>query len=163
MRDEKGRFIKGSIIGKEHRFKKGYRGGVDFPKGHEPWNKGKQLSEELKLKLSLAHIGNHHTEESKLKIGLAKKGENNFNWKGGRYKSRGYVLILKPDHPYSNKQGYVYEHHLVMEKALNRYLLPTEIVHHINGIKDDNRIENLMLFKNHSEHKKHHLLLQKVS
>lgn len=78
---------------------------------------------------------------------------NNFNWKGGRTKhSEGYILIKARNHPFANNSFYVFEHRLIMEKHLGRYLKPQEIIHHINGIKDDNRIENLKLFSNHKEH-----------
>lgn len=74
-----------------------------------------------------------------------RSGENHYNWKGGRYKDKsGYVLIYMPDHPYTRK-GCVREHRLVAEKALGRYLKPNEIVHHVNGIKDDNRNKNLII------------------
>lgn len=66
-------------------------------------------------------------------------------WKGGRYKSHGYIYIYAPDHPDAMKQGYILEHRLVMEEKLGRRLLPSEQPHHINGIKDDNRPENLEL------------------
>ena len=68
----------------------------------------------------------------------------------------GYILTRCPNHPFCNKKGYVREHRLVMEKKINRYLSPKERVHHINEIKDDNRIENLQLFANHIEHVKIH-------
>ena len=78
------------------------------------------------------------------------------SWKGGRnYDGQGYVRIWKPGHPFAN-HGYVLEHRLVMEKKLGRYLDPKEIVHHINHIKDDNRPENLMLFKSNKDHMKNH-------
>lgn len=58
--------------------------------------------------------------------------------------SRGYLSTFCPCHPKADK-GWVAQHRLVMELFLGRYLESYEIVHHINGIKDDNRIENLEL------------------
>ena len=71
-------------------------------------------------------------------------GEEHYNWKGGTYESGGYRRIYAPDHP-NNAGGYVLEHRLVVEKHLGRYLYPTEVVHHINGDKLDNRLENLIV------------------
>lgn|SRR3990167_9246253 len=77
-------------------------------------------------------------------------------WKGGKIIHQGYVYIFKPEHPFAISKGYIFEHRLVMEKELGRYLTSQEVVHHINGNPSDNRLENLMLFANHSNHKKFH-------
>lgn len=95
------------------------------------------------------------TKEENLSRGL--RLENNSNWKGGRYlNSEGYVLVRIDNHLTANKYGYIMEHRLVMERHLGRFLTSEEIVHHKNHKKADNKIENLKLFKNHSEHKAHH-------
>lgn len=57
----------------------------------------------------------------------------------------GYLLAWVPDHPFANRNRVV-EHRLVMEAHLGRLLFPGETVHHKNGVRDDNRIENLELF-----------------
>lgn len=86
----------------------------------------------------------------------ALEGAASHSWAGGRRKSRGYVQIhwdcLPPDEyrqmaPMVGTLRYVREHRLVMARHLGRPLCPDEIVHHINGIKDDNRLENLRLLK----------------
>lgn len=83
------------------------------------------------------------------------KGNKNNNWKGGSFIHQGYVLLRVPDHPLA-VNGYVMEHRLIMERHINRYLTKMEVVHHKNRIPSDNRIENLILFKNSGEHMKFH-------
>lgn len=59
--------------------------------------------------------------------------------------SSGYILVYQPDHPAADRSGYVLEHRIVIEKYLGRVLTGDEIVHHMNGNKKDNRIENLQI------------------
>lgn len=84
-------------------------------------------------------------------------GSKNPRWNGGkRIDKDGYVLIWKPDHKYSDYHGYVREHRLVVEKYLDRILEPNEVVHHKDKNKKNNKIENLILYENSSEHQKEH-------
>lgn len=57
----------------------------------------------------------------------------------------GYVRVYCPDHPKANTWGYVYEHRLIMEGIIGRFLANNEHVHHINGMRWDNRPENLQV------------------
>lgn len=60
--------------------------------------------------------------------------------------ANGYRAVFAPDHPNANTSGYVLEHRLVMSEALRRALYPDESVHHLNGQRHDNRLENLELW-----------------
>ncbi len=97
-------------------------------------------------------------------IGRNLTGERNPRWKGGvRQGKDGYrYLSVSPDHAFIGMANRVLihgryhysiaEHRLVMAQHLGRPLNPWELVHHLNGIKDDNRTENLELLKSKKEH-----------
>lgn len=102
---------------------------------------GKKFSLEHRKKLSIAKIEKYI-------------GAKNPHWKGGQFLTNGYVFVLQPNHPFCLKNKYIRRSHIVMEKILGYYLKPTEVVHHINGIKDNDRPENLRLYKNNKEHLK---------
>lgn len=78
------------------------------------------------------------------------QGIKSNNWKGGRIKLNGYVLIRNPHHPNAAQDGYVAEHRAVMSECLGRPLRDDEVVHHRNCVRDDNRIENLELVTYHT-------------
>lgn len=84
------------------------------------------------------------------------KGDNHWKYNGGVAIISGYRAIKNPTHPYAQKTGYVFEHRLVMEKQLSRYLLPHEKVHHINGDITDNSPENLVVLT-HKKHIRNHI------
>jgi hypothetical protein len=91
------------------------------------------------------------------------RGEKNASWKGGkRINESGYVEIYLPTYPKARPNGYVYEHIYIAEQMLGRPLKSygmnderTEVVHHINGIRTDNRPENLLVLGVNEHHKLH--------
>jgi hypothetical protein len=148
-------------------------------KGHIPWNKGTEKTVTLtcvkcgktfqRTLWHAQHAVNHYCsrkcawmkwEGKRLPPEMVHsmiinhahlKGENSPVWQGGRYvDSKGYVRIRVGDE-------YIHEHRLVMEKHLGRKLTTDEVVHHINGNRQDNRLENLEL-TNLSDHAKTHKL-----
>ena len=106
-------------------------------KGRPSPNKNNKLSEETKKRISEAH--------TKKGIGHKKK------------RTDGYIAIYFPDHPKSNKEGYIMEHDLIMECYIGRWLKEDEVVHHINKKRNDNRIENLKLLTK-KEHARLHMI-----
>ncbi len=113
-----------------------------------PRQKGFKHSEETKIKISIAKLGHpgwKPTEENKKKKSELIKGKRNPRWKVGIRLLKGYVVIINYENSQRYSRNYVPEHRLVMEHYLGRYLTANEEVHHCNGIKTDNRIENLAL------------------
>lgn len=110
--------------------------------GKPAWNSGKKLHYQVWNKGKKYRLPNH----------IYKK----------RIRTDKYIILYRPNSPYSNKKGYISEHRLVMQEYLGKKIESTEVVHHINGNTFDNRIENLILFTSSSEHTKHHNLIKKI-
>ena len=73
------------------------------------------------------------------------------NYKGGQLRKDGRITIYFPEHPYCGKDKHIFRARLVVESHIGRYLLPSEEVHHINGILSDDNYDNLQILS-HSEH-----------
>lgn len=73
-------------------------------------------------------------------------GKATGRWNGGRSTNKaGYILVMDKDHHHADKRGYVLEHVAVMSSAIGNAIPKGMVVHHLNEIKTDNRIENLVL------------------
>lgn len=93
---------------------------------------------------------------------MDKTGNRSINWKGGKYlyresekPHREQWMIFKPEHPNSNKKGYIPEHRLVMSDKLGRPLKKDEVVHHLDGNSLNNNSDNLQLMTRGGRNKFH--------
>lgn len=122
------------------------------------WNKGTKGL--VKANSGSFKKGEHRSRSTEFKKGEMSR-EKHPLWKGGRRNTvNGYIMVNVPNHPRAYRNE-VYEHIIIAERKLGRYLEDNERVHHINGIKYDNRPENIMIFGSHKEHMRHHLLGKK--
>jgi hypothetical protein len=134
--------------------------------------KGSKHTKESIRKNSEAHknekhpfYGKKHSLETKKKISETHKREKNPNWKNGiRTDEFNYTHFKTPEgckfSCMKEKSGYIKISRLIMAEYLQRPLDDKEVIHHKNK-NNDNRIENLELFENHSEHLKLHHKLNK--
>jgi len=157
---------------------------TSFKKGQISWNKGKSMSNESKRKLALSKFkivipkdiiyDLYHNQQLSfakiaeiydVKINTVSRLYKFYGFKSRSLKESQLIRYENIKKGTIDKDGYkqihingkkVREHRYVMEQHLGGELLPTEPVHHINGIKTDNRIENLELFDGHSKHSKFH-------
>ena len=146
---------------KKTQFKKGQRPSkrTEFKRGQRPWNTGtkpyvefvcencgKEARRPANQKDNKFRFCSTECWYEYQRKNHPRTGEHAPVWKGGkRIGPGGYIMVRYEGHPNSPKSGYVMEHRLVMEQNLGRLLRSEETVHHINGDRADNRIENLQL------------------
>lgn len=148
-------------------------GRTHFKKGMTPWNKGIKWTDEMKAAQSKRLKGRSMPKpkgfaetmrRANPPMGRKIKFDGRDKSKKLRVWRHGYVWVYNPDHPTSRKTspdyGYVAEHRMVMELHIGRDLKKTEIIHHIDGKKDNNSIENLLCCTTQKEHNKVHAMME---
>ncbi|WP_308531100.1 HNH endonuclease [uncultured Paenibacillus sp.] len=119
-----------------------------------------------------AHLSCTNSGRTPWNAGLAgsyqpwtKHGKDAPGYKGGVvelvFDGLKYRKVLTPKHPYADANGYVFEHRLVCERVLGRFLDPNELVHHRDGDSLNNDPANLFIFYGNSDHMKYHFAKKK--
>jgi hypothetical protein len=141
-----GDIVRGKDIGKQPPWKQ-YLWASCPECGKERWVQSKRGTPDHKI-CATCYLTHHNAE-------------NTWNYKGGRSVTNGYPVIRKRDHPRASPYtGYVLEHILVWEQVHNQPVPEGCQIHHLNGIKTDNRPSNLMCLTPAKHNKKHQTLLQ---
>ena len=81
-------------------------------------------------------------------------GKDNYMWKGGRtISSHGYILVrVGKKHHLADVRGYAYEHRIVAEKLLGRWLKFNELIHHKDGNRQNNNPNNIEIVDSNGKH-----------
>lgn len=96
-----------------------------------------------KIKFRASYKGKEYDVTTKLPLHKDAKGI---------HKRQGYIVRLTSNHPFADKRGYVLEHRLVMEQHLGRFLTENEVIHHKDGVRDNNELSNLQLMDDQRSH-----------
>lgn len=145
-----------------------------FKAGCVPWNKGKKMPyTEARRKYDDRQRGVSKPKpvgfsETMRKVNPPHGRKKRYGDWGRDKKIRvwrdGYIMLYRPEHPSSRKvppdYGYILEHRMVMEEVIGRKLFPTEVIHHIDGNKANNKPSNLILCKNNCVHNQIHTAME---
>jgi hypothetical protein len=118
-----------------------------YKNGFTNWNKGKI---------------NVYSKNTLKKMSESHRGRPASNFKGKGITKDGYIWIYEPNNKNSNKKGYLYEQRKVMSDFLKRPLTIGEQVHHIDGNKQNNKLNNLCLLRSVREHTTLHHQMNKI-
>lgn len=134
--------------------------GCEFRRKGMPY--GFKQSEEFCKNLSARRTGKKMSDETKSKLSESKKCHYNGLNGYGHTKShnRGYAVCYVPDHPNSHSDGYAMLHTVLMEIHIGRYLTDNEVVHHLDGNRNNNDINNLALMTR-KEHQSMHMKIRR--
>jgi len=154
----------------KNRTRKGVRlnhGNSHFEKGFTPWNAGLTKETDKRVNGSAEKSSGKRNGAIKSKDFPSKMRQINPPI-GKKRAGRGYILVYHPEWPSSRgpngpNSGYVFEHRYIMETHLGRIIKKSEIVHHLDGDKENNVIENLLLCRSPSEHEHIHQLEQRFT
>jgi len=119
-----------------------------------PSQRGRIANEETRQKLRKAMTGRIMSGEWRNKIAQSKFGDRNPNWNGGIVLKKGYVRVRKDG-------GYLRQHRFIVSEYIDRKLNKHERIHHIDGNKTNNEINNLYIFRNNYSHIKYHNFLKR--
>jgi len=93
---------------------------------------------------------------------MYRTGSNHPMYKGGDRISNGYRVILSKEHPHRDRDNYVSFHRMVVEKKIGRYLTKDEVIHHLDGDKLNNDLDNLFVCSK-SQHRTLHNDLERIA
>lgn len=94
---------------------------------------------------------------------IGNTGDKHSMWRGGKSLKKGYWTVHMPEHPRASSNKRVFEHIVIMENHVGRYIKKGEMIHHIDFDRGNNNLKNLYLCKNPSDHAQCHASLEGIA